>query len=126
MDPDDPQIQYILSSWTRIGAVLGNDFIPYLPVVMPSLLRSATLKPDVAVIGEPFFLFLAFLHMETREREFRKSQQPQPQQQPQQQQQGEGEEDAYDPADGWQMLHLEDQVSPSSSSPFRWMLMLCK
>lgn len=51
MEPDDPQVSYMLSSWTRIGAVLGLDFVPYLPTVMPPLLRSAKLKPDVAILG---------------------------------------------------------------------------
>jgi len=67
MEADDPQISYMLSSWARIGAVLGEDFIPYLPVVMPPLLRSATVKPDLAVIGRkifslllPFFFFFFF------------------------------------------------------------------
>jgi len=51
LEPDDPQIAYMLSSWARIGAVLGEDFIPYLPVVMPPLLRSAKIRPDLVVIG---------------------------------------------------------------------------
>lgn len=62
LEADDPQISYMLSSWARIGAVLGEDFIPFLPIVMPPLLRSATLKPDLAVIGrKQLFLFSSFL-----------------------------------------------------------------
>ncbi len=61
MEPDDPQVSYMLSSWTRIGAVLGLDFVPYLPTVMPPLLRSAKLKPDVAILGRNTFFFLIFL-----------------------------------------------------------------
>jgi len=62
MEADDPQISYMLSSWARIAAVLGEDFIPYLPVVMPPLLRSATIKPDLAIINctTIFFFFFFF------------------------------------------------------------------
>jgi len=55
MEADDPQISYLLSSWARIGAILGEDFIPFLPIVMPPLLRSATIKPDLALLGRTFF-----------------------------------------------------------------------
>jgi hypothetical protein len=49
-DPDDPQSSYLLSSWARLGKVLGQDFVPYLPVVIPPLFHSASLKPDFAII----------------------------------------------------------------------------
>ena len=49
-DPDDPQISYLLASWARICKVLGQDFVPYLPVVMPPLLVSARHKPDFAIL----------------------------------------------------------------------------
>eukprot|EP01027_Heterolobosea_sp_BB2_P017416 GEZU01024672.1.p1 GENE.GEZU01024672.1~~GEZU01024672.1.p1 ORF type:complete len:931 (-),score=263.30 GEZU01024672.1:811-3603(-) len=49
MDPDDPQINYLLQAWARIAKCLGHDFIPYLEVVMPPLLASADIKPEVIV-----------------------------------------------------------------------------
>jgi HEAT repeat protein len=49
MEPDDPQISYMLQAWTRICKCLGPDFVPYLPYVMPPLLRSAEIQPDVVV-----------------------------------------------------------------------------
>ena len=36
-------------AWTRLCKCLGQDFIPYLQVVMPPLLKSAQVKPDVQV-----------------------------------------------------------------------------
>ena len=63
MPADDPNVAYMLSSWARICQILGRcsasappalmqllagmDFLPYLDVVMPSLIASAKLKPDV-------------------------------------------------------------------------------
>jgi HEAT repeat protein len=49
MEPDDPQISYMLQAWTRICKCLGRDFVPYLPYVMPPLLRSAEIQPEVQI-----------------------------------------------------------------------------
>ena len=49
MEPDDPQISYMLQAWTRICKCLGRDFEPYLPYVMPPLLRSAAIQPEVTI-----------------------------------------------------------------------------
>jgi HEAT repeat protein len=49
-ESDDPQTSYLLASWARMCKVLGPDFLPYLPVIMPPLLQSAQLKPDFAVL----------------------------------------------------------------------------
>ncbi|CAG8558443.1 24474_t:CDS:10, partial [Racocetra persica] len=49
-EPDDPQTSYLIASWARVCKVLGVDFVPYLPIVMPPLLQSASLKPDFAVL----------------------------------------------------------------------------
>jgi hypothetical protein len=50
LEPDDPQIGYMLQAWARICSVLKQHFIPYLGVVVPPLLRSAALKPEVNVV----------------------------------------------------------------------------
>ena len=47
MSADDPNTTYMLSSWARICQILGQDFLPYLDIVMPPLLASAKLKPEV-------------------------------------------------------------------------------
>eukprot|EP00741_Cyanophora_paradoxa_P006672 tig00001030_g6453.t1 len=49
MAADDPQVSYMLQAWTRICRCLGDDFIPYLQVVMPPLIASAELKPEITV-----------------------------------------------------------------------------
>ena len=48
-EDDDATTSYMQQAWTRLCKCLGADFIPYLAVVMPSLLKSAQLKPDVQV-----------------------------------------------------------------------------
>ncbi|KAF9143232.1 hypothetical protein BGX30_001008 [Mortierella sp. GBA39] len=50
MEADDPQTSYLLAAWARVCKVLGPDFVPYLDIVMPPLLASARLKPDLAVL----------------------------------------------------------------------------
>jgi hypothetical protein len=44
VDADDPQSQYLLHCWGRMCRVLGRDFVPYLPGVMPPLLTVAAAK----------------------------------------------------------------------------------
>lgn len=43
--------RYDLSTqaWARLCKCLGQEFLPYMSVVMPPLLRSAQLKPDVTI-----------------------------------------------------------------------------
>lgn len=50
VDDDDPQSSYLLSAWARLCKVLGQDFVPYLDVVMPPLLKSAQLSPDFVIL----------------------------------------------------------------------------
>ena len=55
-DPDDPQGSYLLHCWGRMCRVMGNDFLPYLPAVMPPLLELARAKADVQLLdGRLFF-----------------------------------------------------------------------
>ena len=49
-DPDDPQGSYLLHCWGRMCKVMGNDFLPYLPSVMPPLLDLASAKADVQIL----------------------------------------------------------------------------
>ncbi|KAI6670785.1 hypothetical protein NL676_005670 [Syzygium grande] len=49
METDDPTTSYMLQAWARLCKCLGQDFIPYMKVVMPPLLQSAQLKPDVTI-----------------------------------------------------------------------------
>ncbi len=48
--PEDPTSGYMLQAGARLCKCLGEEFLPYLPMVMPPLLHSAQLRPDVAVL----------------------------------------------------------------------------
>ncbi|KAL5134497.1 Cellulose synthase-like protein E2 [Glycine soja] len=49
LDADDPTASYMLQAWARLCKCLGQDFLPYMGFVMPLLLQSAQLKPDVTI-----------------------------------------------------------------------------
>ncbi|XWS71068.1 hypothetical protein CRYUN_Cryun03dG0105100 [Craigia yunnanensis] len=49
METDNPTTSYMLQAWARLCKCLGQDFLPYMSVVMPPLLHSAQLKPDVTI-----------------------------------------------------------------------------
>ncbi|KAK4773555.1 hypothetical protein SAY87_028574 [Trapa incisa] len=49
LESDDPTTSYMLQAWARLCKCLGQDFLPYMNVVMPPLLHSAQLKPDVTI-----------------------------------------------------------------------------
>ena len=51
-DADDPQAQYLLHCWGRMARVLGADFVPYLPSVMPPLLELAKSKADITLLDD--------------------------------------------------------------------------
>ncbi|KAJ1723452.1 importin subunit beta-3 [Coemansia erecta] len=50
-DADDPQASYLQQAWARLCQLLGRDFEPLLPVVMPPLLTAAAQQPDFAVLA---------------------------------------------------------------------------
>ncbi|ODM23487.1 hypothetical protein SI65_01076 [Aspergillus cristatus] len=52
VDADDPQSQYLLHCWGRMCRVLGPDFVPYLPGVMPPLLAVAAAKADIQLLDD--------------------------------------------------------------------------
>ena len=47
---DDPQMSYMISAWARICKIMGARFAPYLPLVMGPILKTASLKPEVALL----------------------------------------------------------------------------
>jgi len=51
-DADDPQSQYLLHCWGRMCRVLGQDFVPYLPSVMPPLMELASAKADIQLLDD--------------------------------------------------------------------------
>lgn len=52
VDTDDPQSQYLLHCWGRMCRVLGADFVPYLPGVMPPLMEVAAAKADIQLLDD--------------------------------------------------------------------------
>lgn len=54
VDPADTQLgHYLIATWAKVCQALGAEFEPYLPVVMPALLATASAKADVSVYGLP-------------------------------------------------------------------------
>lgn len=47
---DDPQVSYMMSAWARVCTILGQDFVQYLPLVMPAVMKVAAFKPEVAIV----------------------------------------------------------------------------
>jgi len=42
---------YIFGAWQRLVLLLKSEFSPYLPQVIPSLFRVATLNPEMSISG---------------------------------------------------------------------------
>ena len=51
MDQNDPQRSYLLTAWQRICLKMKQKFSPYLKDIMPSILSTANLKPQMGVEG---------------------------------------------------------------------------
>ncbi|KAJ7185708.1 armadillo-type protein [Mycena filopes] len=53
VDPNDTQLgHYLIATWAKICQAMGPEFEPYLPVVMPTLLATASAKADISVYDE--------------------------------------------------------------------------
>ena len=53
----------MISAWARMCKIFGTEFTQYLPLVMPSVMKAASIKPEVAVIDglcRVFFTVLKF------------------------------------------------------------------
>ncbi|ORX38501.1 armadillo-type protein [Kockovaella imperatae] len=44
-EPDDPRSGYLMEGWANLARALGKDFAPFLPHVIPPLLKAAQYKP---------------------------------------------------------------------------------
>ena len=51
-DDDDPQAQYLMHCWGRMCRVMGTEFLPFLPSVMPPLLELASAKADIQLLDD--------------------------------------------------------------------------
>jgi len=74
IEPDDTLLSsYLVASWAKVCQALGPEFEPYLPVVMPPLLRAASAKADVSVIGlspDGFLGSRAYSHSDEEDERF--------------------------------------------------------
>lgn len=43
---------YLIATWAKVCQAMGEEFEPYLPVVMPPLLAAASTKTEVSVYGQ--------------------------------------------------------------------------
>jgi len=51
LEAKDPQRSYLLSAWQRICLILKDEFAPYLDRVIPSILKQASLNPEMTISG---------------------------------------------------------------------------
>ncbi|KAI8140976.1 armadillo-type protein [Fennellomyces sp. T-0311] len=49
-EADDVQTTYLLAAWARMCKMMGQDFLPYLPNIMPPLLQSARVTPEFTFV----------------------------------------------------------------------------
>lgn len=49
---DDPQLAYMISAWARICKILGSQFEPYLPYVMPPVLKAASYQIQMQILDD--------------------------------------------------------------------------
>ncbi|KAK6459469.1 Karyopherin functions in nuclear transport of protein [Scheffersomyces xylosifermentans] len=52
LEDDDPVKQYLEQAWGRICRIIGKDFLPYLPAVLPPLLAAAKATQDISLLEE--------------------------------------------------------------------------
>lgn len=60
MEADDPQITYLQQAWARLCKALGQDFVPYLPAIIPQLLTAAAIQPHIVICNR--MMSFAFSH----------------------------------------------------------------
>ncbi|CDK25386.1 unnamed protein product [Kuraishia capsulata CBS 1993] len=49
---DDPVKTYLEQGWARICVIIGHDFLPYLPLVLPSLITTGEATQSISVVEE--------------------------------------------------------------------------
>lgn len=51
-EDDDPVKMYLEEGWNRICSIIGTDFLPLLPTVLPPLIQEARATQDVSLLDE--------------------------------------------------------------------------
>lgn len=49
---DDPLRAYLEQAWSRVCRLLGKQFLPYLPLVLPPLLSQASASQDISIVED--------------------------------------------------------------------------
>lgn len=49
---DDPVKPYLEQGWSRIARIVGKDFLPYLPSVLPPVIEAAKATQDISLLEE--------------------------------------------------------------------------
>ncbi|CCH46149.1 Importin-5 [Wickerhamomyces ciferrii] len=52
LQDDDPVKPYLEQGWGRIARIIGKDFLPFLPSVLPPLLQAASAQQDISLLEE--------------------------------------------------------------------------
>ncbi|KAI6241840.1 Importin-5 [Aphelenchoides fujianensis] len=51
-EEDDPEVSYMIASWARVCKILGPEFAPYMPHVMPAVMKAAEFQPGINIVDE--------------------------------------------------------------------------
>lgn len=52
LEADNPILSYLGHGWSRICKVMGKDFLPLMPIVLPPLLEAAKAAQDISLVDE--------------------------------------------------------------------------
>ncbi|KAH3682623.1 hypothetical protein WICPIJ_006412 [Wickerhamomyces pijperi] len=52
LEEDDPVKPYLEQGWSRIARIVGKDFLPYLPSVLPPVIEAAKATQDISLLEE--------------------------------------------------------------------------
>ena len=51
-EADDPVKLFLEQGWGRLCRIIGEDFLPYLPAVLPPLMQAAKAAQDISLLEE--------------------------------------------------------------------------
>ncbi|ODV59540.1 ARM repeat-containing protein [Ascoidea rubescens DSM 1968] len=51
-DENDQMIPYLQQGWGRLCRIIGPQFVPYLQLILPPILKSAKYQQDIAILDE--------------------------------------------------------------------------
>ncbi|KAM9887594.1 hypothetical protein OXX79_013516, partial [Metschnikowia pulcherrima] len=51
-EPDDPVKSFLEQGWGRLCRIIGEEFVPFLPSVLPPLMEAAKAAQDISLLEE--------------------------------------------------------------------------